>query len=143
MRIKLRPLTQNNYKECFALEVYDEQSHMVAPNVFSVAESKIYPELTPLTIYSGETMVGFMLYGMNEGEYWLVRLMINKDHQQKGYGKEALRLLVQLLREQGVSSPLYLSYTPDNTVAAAMYEKFGFVRTGEIVDDEIVAKFEL
>ena len=143
MEITLRPLTEKNYKECFKLKVYDEQSHMVAPNVYSVAESKIYPELSPLTIYSGERMVGFILHGTGEGRYWLVRLMIDKNHQKKGYGREALRLLVERLKEEAKYESLYLSYTPDNKVAAMMYEKFGFVQTGEIVEDEIVVKLDL
>lgn len=143
MEITLRPLTEKNYKECFKLEVHKEQSHMVAPNVYSVAESKIYPELSPLTIYSGETMVGFILHGTGEGRYWLVRLMIDKQHQKKGYGREALRLLIERLKEEREYESLYLSYTPDNTAAAAMYEKFGFVTTGEIVEDEIVVKLDL
>lgn len=143
MEISLRELTKDNYKECLTLEVHKEQSHMVAPNVRSIADSKVYPELIPLTIYDGEKMIGFILHGKGEGRYWLVILMIDKRYQAQGYGHEALRIFVEQLRADGAADSLYLSYTPDNSVAEKFYEKFGFVKTGEIIEDEIVAKLDL
>ena len=143
MQISLRELTKDNYTECISLEVHQEQFHMVAPNVRSIADSKVYPELIPLTVYDGEKMIGFILHGTGEGRYWLVRLMIDKRYQTQGYGREALRVFVEKLRAEGSTDSLYLSYTPDNTVAEKFYEKFGFIKTGEIIEDEIVAKLDL
>jgi diamine N-acetyltransferase len=44
-----------------------------------------------------------------------------------------------LLETQGCRS-CALSYSPQNTVARALYQSLGFVETGEIEDGELVAR---
>jgi len=36
-----------------------------------------------------------------------------------------------------------LSYRPDNTVARGLYASAGFVETGEMEDDEVVARLQV
>ncbi len=49
---------------------------------------------------------------------------------------EALRTLRPTADEAGFA----LSYQPDNEVAKALYASLGFVETGEVDDDEVVAR---
>ena len=66
----------------------------------SIAEAHFEPKAWFRAIYAGEDPVGFvMLYDDPEKpEYYLWRLMIAGEHQRKGYGREALRLLVEHVR---------------------------------------------
>ncbi|MGH7892396.1 MAG: GNAT family N-acetyltransferase, partial [Thermodesulfobacteriota bacterium] len=77
-----------------------------------------------------------------DGRYWLSAFLIDKKHQQRGYGKKALGLLIRVLKVKGVEA-LYLSYTPDNASAWRLYKSLGFVRTGESANSDFVAKLDL
>ena len=46
------------------------------------------------------------------------------------------------MRENPDCREFYLSFVPENTGAAALYESIGFERTGEISEGEIVSIFE-
>jgi diamine N-acetyltransferase len=51
--VTLREVTQANFLECIRLEVAPDQSDLVAPNVYSLAQAKVNPRLTPLAVYDG------------------------------------------------------------------------------------------
>ena len=141
----LRPLTPANWEECINLRVGDDQQNFVAPNLYSIAEARIYPECVVLAIYAGETMVGFLMYALSkeDGRYWLIRFMIDQHYQGRGYGKAALRQLVDEMRRLPGCERIYLSYVPENTGAEALYTSFGFRPTGEIIEGEKVSCLEL
>ncbi|MBR5424551.1 MAG: GNAT family N-acetyltransferase [Clostridia bacterium] len=54
--------------------------------------------------------------------------MIDRRHQQKGYGKEAMRLALDFIRTfpAGEAKYCWLSYEPENEVAKKLYASFGF-----------------
>ena len=70
-----------------------------------------------------------------------------KKHQQKGYGKEALRLALDFIRTFpcGKAAYCWLSYEPENEVARKLYRSFGFVEAAEMPEgwDEIPAVLKL
>ncbi len=133
MKIELRDITQDNFRACINLKVAESQTRFVATNLMSIAQSKVMPELIPLGVYDGDEMVGFVLYGTEEGRWWLVRLMVAEAQQGKGYGKAAIRALVErLAHEAPECDELYLSYVPGNERAERLYLEMGFEPTGEI-----------
>ncbi len=95
-------------------------------------------------IYAGETMVGFLMYGLEpeKNRWWLVRLMIDERYQGKGYGREAMREVIGLLRQNPGCDRIYLSYEPENITAEMLYKSFGFRATGEMEDGEKVVVLE-
>ncbi len=141
MAITLKEINADNFETCIELRVRDDQPY-VASNVYSIAQSKVYPEGTIKAIYKDETMVGFLLFGRNDepkDEHpWLIRFMIDKDHQGKGYGKKALALTLELMEKTYPGEPVYLSTDPKNTNAIKLYEKFGFVSTDRLDEGELV-----
>lgn len=143
--ITLRPVTPKNWREVIALNVREEQKGYVASNVYSLAEAKVYPECVPLAIYASEKMVGFLMYGFsNEDErYWLIRFMIDSRSQGRGYGKAALKQVIERMRQLSGCKQIYLSYEPENVVAERLYISFGFQPTGEILEGEKVACLDL
>lgn len=155
--IELRKITFDNFYKCIKLEPNEEQKSFVASNIDSLAEA--YVALTnnecipmPYAVYDNDIMVGFIMLSYteankNDGEnaYWVWRLMIDKRYQGKGYGKESMVKVLELIRTfpYGETEVVYLSYEPENVVAKLLYASLGFVETGKIEEGELVAKLTL
>lgn len=145
MDIRFRPVTKTNWAECGKLRVHPEQEGYVASNLFSLAEAHFYPELIPQAIYDGDRMVGFLLYGYDEKEdaYWVARLMVDREQQGKGYGRAAMLHLLNMLRAIPGCKRVRISYEPHNSRARSLYLSLGFVETGEELEGESVAQYDV
>jgi len=147
-------------RECIELDVAPEQRAFVAHNAKSLGEAyacnkRGYGCATPCAIYADGTMVGFIMYEFVKEEdhgdtysgdaYYLWRFMIDQKHQGKGYGKQALAQAIDEVKKMpnGKAEYFYTGYEPENTDAKKLYESLGFVETGQVVDDEIVARLKL
>ena len=93
----------------------------------------------PYAIYADQDMVGFteLAYKPKSRDpYWIYHFFIDRAHQRKGYGKQALRALIGLVKESHpLCEHLRLSVHPDNTVAEHLYTSVGFRPTGEMLDN--------
>ncbi|WP_282940038.1 GNAT family N-acetyltransferase [Paenibacillus sp. RC67] len=150
MTIQLKAITSDNWQQCVRLSVHQEQERFVAPNVYSILQSKFESDKIPLAVYSDDTPVGFVMYGCDpeDGCYWIIRLMIDKKQQGKGYGRAALLQAIELIRAQpDCSQDIKISYKPENAGAERLYESLGFHKTGEMIGNaphkEVVAKLQL
>ncbi|MBI2324225.1 MAG: GNAT family N-acetyltransferase [Chloroflexi bacterium] len=63
------------------------------------------------------------------------------EHRRKGYATETARALMEWATEVHGIRRFISATTPDNVPSLRVHEKLGFVRTGEVVDGEII--FEL
>ena len=133
-----------NFSAVVGLTVTPEQADFVAPNLYSIAEAAIEPTWTPLAIYAEDDIVGFALFGRDEtGRWWIMRYMIDAQHQGKGYGTAALPVLIDLMVERHGCVEIFLDYSPGNDVAERLYARMGFVPTGEVEGGEIEARLGL
>lgn len=157
--ISLQKITEANFHQVIKLEPYEEQKNYVARNIYSLAEA--YVALTnnsciPITfaIYNDDTLIGFTMIAYSkadedeeddEDSYNIWRMMIDKKYQGKGYGKEALGKIIEYIKTYpyGPASLIWLSYVPENTVAKNLYASYGFVETGVVEDDEVIAVLRL
>lgn len=73
----------------------------------------------------------------------LWRMMIALEHEGNGYGSEAVKLLIALALESQKYEALYLDCNAHNSVAKHIYEKNGFVPTGDINHGDIEMKYTL
>ncbi len=136
----LKPIGKDNWRIAIRLEVAPEQRMFVASNLYSIAESKFEPQAVSLGIYNDDdTMVGFLMYGAPHNEMWIWRLMVDQHYQQQGYGRAAMQAIVAALQAMG-HEEIFISYHPDNTVAAQLYADLGFAQTGRIEDGEVVVR---
>jgi diamine N-acetyltransferase len=144
MTVSLRPVTKENVRAVAGLGVRPEQREYVAPNVRSLAEAYVEPLAWPRAIYADDEPVGFLMLHANddEREYFLWRFMIAGDHQGKGYGRDALALLVEEVRGRG-GTLLRSSYEPGDHSPRGFYLGFGFEETDEKIGDEVVIKLPL
>jgi CubicO group peptidase (beta-lactamase class C family)/ribosomal protein S18 acetylase RimI-like enzyme len=142
MSVTLKKIDEHNFETCIDLDVALDQKEFVAPNVYSIAQSKVYPEASIFAIYHENEMVGFLMYGRdNESEDqapWLIRFMIDQRYQNKGYGYQAMEIVLKKMSKQYPNENIYLSTDPKNVHAISFYEKFGFESTNKIQHDELV-----
>jgi diamine N-acetyltransferase len=145
MNVTIKGITKENWRQAINLKVREDQQRFVAPNLFSIAQSKVEPYLVPVAIYDGETMVGFAMYGPDpaDGSYWIVRLMVGEGLQGKGYGRAALHELVRLMSALPDCNEIKLSCVPDNVGAEGLYLDFGFEKTGIVEEGENVFRLPL
>ncbi len=86
-------------------------------------------------IFLGENIIGFAMHGRQYlkplpiTRVWLDRFMIDEKYQGKGYGKNAMLLILQKLYTDYDCKKIFLSVIEDNAIAITLYENLGFRRT--------------
>lgn len=143
--IQLKEITEDTLWPIMKLEVAEEQRSFVAPNAFSISEAYFSKEAWFRGIYQGDQPVGFvMLYvDSDKPEYFLWRLMIDKYHQRKGYGYQAMQQVIEYVKTLPGAAELKTSYVEGEGDPSPFYYKLGFEETGEILDGERVLKLNL
>jgi len=165
--IELRKINQENFEPVLKLKLADGQENFVAPNIYSLAqayvstidtEEGLKPPIA-FAIYNNGEVIGFAMMEYEKIEedemlfkefgdravYNFFRFMIDKKHQGKGLGKQAMKKILEFLRSspQGEVDAISLSYEPTNEVARKLYASSGFVETGHLEDGEMVARLGL
>ena len=143
--VRLVKVNTHNFDSMIHLSLTDEQKKYLVENIYSLAEA--YATLAEgryvqcFGVYAGEIPVGFLMISydfqsccraevpdfiINNYDIW--RLMIDKNYQGKGYGKEAVRLALEYIRTFpcGKAECCWLSYDPENNTAKHLYSLFGF-----------------
>lgn len=147
MLVTLQGITAENWQAIIALRVAPEQEPWVAPNDYSLVQAAYgfgselaQLELVPLAIYAGETPVGFAMYntGPTYERFFIMRMMIDRAHQGRGYGRAALTQLLALFRAYPQAKETALSYNLGNEPARQLYHSCGFVELGVENDTEMM-----
>jgi diamine N-acetyltransferase len=138
--VSLREITDQNQEAVVALRIAASQEGYVSSVEDSLAEARDTPEGNPWyrAIYAGDQPVGFVMLSWNVtpdppriiGPWFLWKLLIDERYQGRGYGREAVRLVAGIAREQGASE-LLSSYVPGERSPESFYRQIGFVPTGE------------
>ncbi|MDR9854231.1 GNAT family N-acetyltransferase [Paenibacillus sp. VCA1] len=142
MEIRLEAVSAENWYACTGLKVKTEQLNVFpAPVVYWIAESKFMDHFELRAINANGSLVGFIVFCPEpdeEGNCWIPAFMIDERHQGKGYGKAALKKLLEHMRAINCKRVM-IGHRPENLVAANLYESLGFMKvTEEIVDGEII-----
>lgn len=132
--VSLREITKDNLRSVMGLEVADDQDNFVASNAISIAQAHYADEAWFRAIYAGEIPVGFIMLSDNpeKPRYYLWRLMMDKRHQGRGFGFQAVKQLIDYVKTRPNATELLVSYVPGEGSPKPFYEKLGFVETGEI-----------
>lgn len=146
--ISFRKITEDNFAAIVQMKRPDGEK-FVASNTYSLAQAWLYREagdVYPFAIYHEETPVGFMMLDEDLEERCLIiwRIMFPEEYQCKGYGTLAIKQIIQMAENSGKYDFILLDYVPENEIAKHVYEKLGFLPTGEIVNNgEIEMKLTL
>jgi diamine N-acetyltransferase len=135
MTVTLRPLTRDNLWAVVELKLHPGQEAFVADNIDSIANASVEPTWVPLAVYAGEELVGFVMYGQHPPDtsaWWLIRLMIDRDHQGQGYGRATMEAVIAMMADWVGCEEIVTSYNPANAVAFGLYTSLG---SGPVMDD--------
>lgn len=143
--VSLREVTKENLKSVLNLHVTKEQEKFVASNAVSIAEAYFAEDAWFRAIYVGEKPVGFLMISdiPEKAEYYLWRFMIDARHQGKGYGRQAMELLIQYIKTRPNAEVFYTSHRKGEGSPEGFYQKMGFEHTGEEENGEFFMKMEL
>lgn len=107
--MELVSINRKNVWEIVKLKVKDEQSNFVAPNNYSLTEAYATNQsgyiALPFGIYHEGKPIGFVMLGYSDigdedepeivkNNYCIWRFMIDEKYQGKGYGKQAMGLVM-------------------------------------------------
>ena len=144
MPISLREISKETVTAICRLDAGDD-GRQVAPNAVSIAQAYFTPEAWFRAIYDEATAVGFVMLfdpslveAPSEPDFFLWRLMIDRNHQGRGCGRAAVELLVEHVRTRPGARELKVSHVKDAEATARFYLGLGFRYTGEQDGGELV-----
>ena len=138
--MRLISVTEDNWMDVASLSVKEEQKGYVAPAIGILARGYVY-RYCNVKIYVFEndgTIVGTALVREFTDEplgYDLQQFMVDKRYQRKGYGSQALQMILDELRKEGHYDHVELCVKKADTEAIRLYEKHGFVDSGYVDED--------
>ncbi|HUU78427.1 MAG TPA: GNAT family N-acetyltransferase [candidate division Zixibacteria bacterium] len=131
MSITLKTINRENFEELISLHVTPEQEQFVASNLYTIAQMQFKEEKIALGIYTGGIAVGLIAYDLEDYDIW--RLMIDSQYQGKGYGRKAIELVLNVLRNDGRLKIARTSVVVENIVMIHLIESFGFKENGNVL----------
>ncbi|MCH0543342.1 GNAT family N-acetyltransferase [Streptomyces sp. MUM 203J] len=145
-RVVLEDITDDNWRAVADIAPADGQRRFVA----ALGARYLLLSLrggvwTSLAVRAGEEVAGHVMWAYDEedGTHWVGGMLVDASQQGRGVGRAALRALVHRLSASPACREIRLSYHPDNTMAAGLYESLGFTPTGAYEDEELVASLHV
>jgi diamine N-acetyltransferase len=141
-RVTLRPVDDDNWRAVADVAPRDDQRAWVpALAARYLLLSDRGDVWTSLAVYADETVVGHVMWGVDDdGSHWIGGMVIDAGEQGRGVGAATVSTLAGWLAARDGHPPVRLSYHPENAAAAALYTRLGFRPTGAVEDDEVVAE---
>lgn len=138
--IRLIDVNEENWLDFARLNVDDEQQAFLDRPIGIIARGYAYRACNAkvIGIADDSQIVGVALVKEMVEEpacYDLQQFMIDQHFQNKGFGTQALKLILSLLGSEGKYSCVEVCVNKADVSALHVYEKAGFIDTGYIDDD--------
>ncbi len=134
--LTVKKIKREKWDDVTSLSVNDEQIRFIETSLQCLddAKSNAYNmKWNFYGIYVEEKLIGFSMHGTSRilflTQVWLDRFMIDKQYQNKGYGKKSLELILGKMYQDYKCNKIYLSVHESNIVAIELYQKLGFKKT--------------
>ena len=139
--IRLVSVTKANQALVTSLQLAPDQMDFVASNAESLDEAGSDRDARPRVVMAGDRVVGFLMYEapQDDDEARIYRFMIDRTWQGRGYGKAALREVLDEIRKLGHIRHVSICYEPRNEAARQLYSAAGFVEQRLDEDGEMIA----
>jgi diamine N-acetyltransferase len=145
--LTIREVTRENWQVALRLKVHPDQQHFISEVVpiaaIALAKAYIRPGgllWLPYAFYAGAEMIGFteLAYEPESTDnYWIFHFFIDVAYQGQGYGKQALPLLIDYIKQQHPHCrSIHLTVHPQNIAAQHLYTGAGFQSTGDNLEGE-------
>ncbi|MGQ7366182.1 GNAT family N-acetyltransferase [Streptococcus suis] len=132
--IRLELVNKDNFDAVLEVSLSAADERKVASVEYSLAQAWLYKdnrELYPYAVLSGQKVVGFVLLSIQEDKsYYVWRLIIDKEYQNRGYGKEVIRHILSLAKEDSSCQKVSVNYVIGNHKMRYILEKLGFQSVG-------------
>ncbi|WP_406067257.1 GNAT family N-acetyltransferase [Micromonospora sp. NBC_01638] len=140
--VTLRPVDDDNWRAVADVAPRDDQRRFVAAlgarYLLLSTRSEVW---TSLAVYADETVVGHVMWGVDDdGSHWIGGMLIDAPEQSRGVGRATVQTLATWLSARDGNPPVRLSYHPDNTQAASLYTSLGFHPTGALDEEELITQ---
>lgn len=138
--IHLDEVTEENWLELASLKVSEEQKNFLAPAIGILARGYVYRNCNAhvFAISDENQMVGMALVRDFVDEpvgYDLQQFMIDSRFQNMGYGTEALKKILYVLKKEARYDHVEVCVNKKDCQAIHVYEKVGFVDSGFVDED--------
>jgi diamine N-acetyltransferase len=151
--VSLREITDENRHAVLAVRVAPAQERFVGTVAGALMDAQEIPEgkLWYRGIYADGQPVGFVMLSWNVtpeppriiGPWFLWKLLVDERHQGRGYGRDAVRLVADVVRGNGAIK-LLTSCVPGDDGPEPFYRHIGFSPTGELDENgEIILALDL
>jgi ribosomal-protein-alanine N-acetyltransferase len=143
--VTLHDVVADDRRDLLDLRVARDQRTFVGPVANYLAICLLDMKWQPLAIRADGDLVGFVMWSRSatDGSYWIGGYQIDRRHQRRGHGRSALTALIDALRAKPGCRELVLTYLPSNEVARRLYASLGFRESGEMLEDEVVARLSV
>ena len=123
-----RDIDARNEAAVRKITVKNEQESFIETVAECLEEAALYSEWHPGAIYHVDEIIGFAMYGsfgINK-DTWIDRIIIDEKFQGMGFGKQAIKQLIEIVSKAYGVNRIYLSIVDENVVARRLYEGLGF-----------------
>jgi diamine N-acetyltransferase len=126
MALVLQPFTAEWQAQLLQLCPAPDQVDFLPPVAEVLAEIKQFPQTQLWIAIDDARAVGYVVLARFAGVHWITRLLVDQQHQRKGYGEKILRLAIQQLRQRYQAVEIRTGISRNNIVAQYLFEKIGF-----------------
>ena len=142
-------IDRDNVYDPMALQVHAHELEAIPPNPDWIAEALVHEESSTFGVFAETSAVGLVtlldprlvvseeyLPHLRPDLLYLWRLMIDREHRDRGYGSATVKRAVQYAAEIGLSGVNLVTMETASHSATKFDEALKFRRTGRVFDDE-------
>ncbi len=134
--VTIKTIPRQEWDSILSLSVQEQQRHFIetAQHCLNDAQHDAYNmKWSFYGVYVEGRLIGFAMHGKlrfwGMSQVWLDRFMIDRAHQGKGYGKQAMARILERMYDEYKCRKIYLSVHESNVAAIALYQTLGFRKT--------------
>lgn len=147
MNINFKDINNENIEKVKGLKIKKNQEGFIETVDECLKEASLYKAWHPVAIYNYDEVIGFAMYGSfgPNKHTWIDRILIDDKQQNKGFGKAAMKLLIDIVSQIYGVDTIYLSIVEENEVAYKLYTSIGFQYMNEKdpSNGELMFKYEI
>ncbi|MBE5775445.1 MAG: GNAT family N-acetyltransferase [Clostridiales bacterium] len=138
--VKLVPVTEGNWYDIARLSLEPNQQKYLDRPIGIIARGYVYRDCNGKVFgIEADGKIAGVLFVRDMDEepacYDLQQFMIGSEHQKKGYGFQALKLILEMLGKERRYECVEVCVNRENRAALGLFRKAGFTDTGYIDED--------